>query len=133
MSTKQTNRPLSPHLQVWKWSFTMALSIFHRASGIALVAGMLMVVWMLVSAASGEVAYDCFLTFSKSIIGQIILFGFTGTVYYHLCSGVRHLIMDMGYGITIAQAEKAGKIMFIVAIALTLATWGALKLSNGGM
>lgn len=133
MSIKQANRPLSPHLQIWKWTLTMALSILHRASGIALVAGMMMLVWMLVAAASGEVAYDCFLSFSRSIAGQIMLFGWTGAIYYHLCSGIRHLLMDAGYLLTIPQAERAGKIIFIVAIALTLATWGALKLSNGGI
>lgn len=131
MPTKQAARPLSPHLQVWKWTLTMALSILHRASGIALVAGLLLLVWMLVAAASGPQAYECFLGFARSLIGQIILFGFTGAVYYHLCSGVRHLVMDMGYALTIPQAEKAGKMIFIVAIALTIATWGVLKLSNG--
>ncbi|OFW87195.1 MAG: succinate dehydrogenase, cytochrome b556 subunit [Alphaproteobacteria bacterium RIFCSPHIGHO2_02_FULL_46_13] len=133
MSTKPVNRPLSPHLQVWKWTFTMALSILHRASGIALVAGMLMLVWMLVAAASSEMAYECFLNFSKSIVGQVMLFGWTGALYYHLCSGVRHLLMDAGYLLTIPQADKAGKIIFIVAIAMTLATWGVLKSTNGGM
>jgi len=133
MTTKQANRPLSPHLQVWKWTLTMALSILHRASGVALLAGTLMLVWMLVAAASGEAAYDCFLGFSRSIIGQILLFGWTGAVYYHLFSGIRHLIMDAGYLITIPQADKAGKIIIIVSIAMTLATWGTLKLSTGGM
>ena len=133
MSTKPIMRPLSPHLQVWKWTLTMALSILHRASGIALVAGMLMLVWMLVAAASGEMAYECFLTFSKSIVGQIMLFGWTGALYYHLCSGIRHLLMDAGYLLTIPQAERAGKIIFIVAIAMTLATWGVLKSTGGGM
>lgn len=133
MSAKPVNRPLSPHLQVWKWTFTMALSILHRASGIALVAGMLMLVWMLVAAASGEAAYECFITFSKSIVGQVMLFGWTGALYYHLCSGVRHLLMDAGYLLTIPQAEKAGKIIFIIAISMTLATWGVLKSTNGGL
>lgn len=133
MSSKPLNRPLSPHLQVWKWTFTMALSILHRASGIALVAGTMMLVWMLVAAASGETSYESFLHFAQSLIGQIVLFGFTGTVYYHMCSGIRHLVMDLGYALTIPQAEKAGAIIFIVSIALTLATWGALKLSNGGL
>lgn len=133
MSTKPIVRPLSPHLQVWKWTFTMALSILHRASGIALVGGSLLLVWMLIAAASGETSYNYFLNFAQSIIGQVVLFGFTGTVYYHMCSGIRHFVMDLGYGITVKQAQKAGIIMFIVAIALTLATWGALKFTNGGV
>lgn len=133
MSSKPMNRPLSPHLQVWKWAINMLMSILHRASGIALVAGMLMLVWMLVAAASGEMAYETFLNFSQSIIGQIMLFGWTGALYFHMFSGIRHLIMDMGYLVTIPQSDKAAKIIIIAAIAMTLATWGALKLSNGGM
>lgn len=131
MSANQTNRPLSPHLQVWRWTLTMALSILHRISGIALVLGLLMLVWMLVAAASGQECYEYFLGFAKSIFGQLLLFGWTGAVYYHLCSGIRHLLMDAGYLMTIPQAEKAGKIILIVSIALTLATWGVLK-STGG-
>ena len=133
MSSHQTNRPLSPHLQVWKWTLTMALSILHRASGVALALGLLMVVWMLVSAASGRESYECFLRFSTSIFGQLLLFGWTGAVYYHMCSGIRHLLMDAGYLMTIPQAEKAGKVIFVVSIAMTLATWGVLKLSSGEM
>lgn len=133
MSSKQANRPLSPHLQVWKWTLTMAMSIFHRASGVALVAGMLMLVWMLVAAASGSDAYNCFYSFASSIIGQIMLFGWTGAIYFHLLSGIRHLAMDVGYFINIPQAEKLSKIIIIVAIALTLATWGAVKLTAEGI
>lgn len=133
MSKQTLHRPLSPHLQVWKWTLTMAMSILHRASGIALVAGMLMMVWMLVAAASGQTAYDCFLNFATSIVGQVMLFGWTGALYYHMGSGIRHLLMDAGYLLTIPQAEKAGKIIIIVAVAMTLATWGVVKLSSGEM
>lgn len=133
MSSNKVNRPLSPHLQVWKWTLTMALSILHRASGVALAFGLLMIVWMLVAAASGQASYECFHNFSTSIIGQLLLFGWTGAVYYHMCSGIRHLLMDAGYLMTISQAEKAGKVIFIVSIAMTLATWGVLKLSSGEM
>jgi len=109
----------------------MSLSILHRASGVALVLGLMMIVWMLIAAASGQTAYECFLWFATSIVGQLMLFGWTGAVYYHLCSGIRHLLMDAGYLLTIPQAERAGKIIFIVSIALTLATWGVLKFSGG--
>ncbi len=131
MSSKQANRPLSPHLQVWKWSLTMAMSIFHRASGIALVAGMLMIVWMLVAAASGSDAYECFHGFATSIVGQIMLFGWTGALYFHMFSGIRHLFMDAGYLINIPQAELISKIIIIAALVLTVATWGAVKLTAG--
>lgn len=133
MSSQPVNRPLSPHLQIWAWSLTMALSILHRASGIALSLGTLMLVWMLVSAASGQVAYECFLSFAKSVFGQLLLFGWTGALFFHLCAGIRHLLMDAGYLLTIPQADKAGKMIFIVSIALTLATWGVLKFFSGDM
>ena len=126
-------RPLSPHLQVWKWTLTMALSILHRVSGAALSLGMLMVVWMLFSAASGADSYACFYTFITSFFGQLLLFGWTGAMYFHLCSGIRHLIMDAGYLITVPQATKAGYVIFIVSIAMTFATWGCVKFFFGGV
>ncbi len=122
-----SQRPLSPHLQIWKWSMNMALSIFHRASGIALSVGTLMLVWMLVAAASGPQSYQCFLDFATSWFGQLCLFGWTGALFFHACSGVRHLIMDTGRMITVPAAEKVGVIIFVVSIALTLGTWGCLK------
>ncbi|MBL8640633.1 MAG: succinate dehydrogenase, cytochrome b556 subunit [Alphaproteobacteria bacterium] len=133
MPTKPLERPLSPHLQVWKWTLTMAMSILHRASGIALSVGTLMLVWMLVSAATSPDAYECFKSFATSAIGQIMLFGWTGALFFHLCSGFRHLLMDAGYLLTIPQAERAAKIIFIVSIALTLAVWGMLKTFQGDM
>lgn len=133
MPINPANRPLSPHLQVWKWSITMALSILHRASGIALSVGTLMLVWMLVAAASGEIAYNQFISFASSPLGQVMLFGWTGALFFHLCSGIRHLLMDSGYLLTIPAADRAGKIIFIVATALTIAVWTAVKLTHGGM
>lgn len=131
MSTKQAARPLSPHLQIWRWSLTMAMSILHRASGIALALGTLMLVWMLISAATSADAYATFAHFAHSIIGQIMLFGWTGALYFHLFSGLRHLIMDAGYLLNIQNTDKASKVVIILAIALTIATWGVLKLSRG--
>lgn len=133
MPTKMVNRPLSPHLQVWKWSLTMAMSILHRASGIALAVGTLMLVWMLVAAASGQNSFDTFRNFAQSIIGQIMLFGWTGALYFHMLSGIRHLIMDAGYLLNIQNTDRASKIIIVLAIALTMGTWGVLKFSYGEM
>lgn len=132
MAPRPAQRPLSPHLQVWKWTLTMALSILHRATGIALSVGTLMLVWMLVSAASGQAAYECFLGFASSFVGQLMIFGWMGAMYFHLCSGIRHLLMDAGFLLTIPQAEKAGKIIFVVAITMTLVTWVVLKSYGAG-
>ena len=125
--TNPSSRPLSPHLQVWKWTLTMALSIFHRASGCALAAGTLVLVWWLVAAVGGAGSYDSFQTCISSTAGQVMLFGWSAALYYHLCSGIRHLIMDTGHLLTIKSADKAGIIIFIVTIALTLGTWATLK------
>lgn len=126
-------RPLSPHLQVWKWTLTMALSILHRISGVALSIGALILVWMLVAAATGAGAYDCFSRFITSGFGQLLLFGWTGALYFHICAGIRHLLMDSGYLLTIPQATKAGYVIFIVSIAMTLATWGCVKFFFAGV
>lgn len=122
-----SSRPLSPHLQIWKWSMNMALSILHRATGIALSVGTLMLVWFLMAAATSQEAYDSFTGFASSWFGQLCLFGWTGAMFFHLCSGIRHLIMDTGGMITIPAAEKAGFIIFVVSISLTLGLWGCIK------
>lgn len=125
--SKVAMRPLSPHIQVWKWSMNMTLSILHRASGIANSVGVIMLVWMLSSAAMGPECYDVFHHFISSIVGQIMLFGWTGSTIFHMLTGIRHLIMDSGKMITIAAAERAGIVIFILAVTLTLALWGCVK------
>lgn len=88
------NRPLSPHLMNWKWHVTMASSIFHRVSGVALYIGTFFVTAMIVSAAMGPEAYSVVETIVFSIFGKIIMFGFTAAIIYHLLSGVRHMVWD---------------------------------------
>jgi succinate dehydrogenase / fumarate reductase cytochrome b subunit len=128
MSSVKTNpatdrRPLSPHLQVWKWTITMALSIFHRASGVALSIGTLMIVWWLMAAASGPAAYETFTNFAGSFLGQLMLLGWTAALFYHMLSGIRHLLMDCGFLFEIKDADRAGIIIFVMTIILTLITW----------
>ncbi len=125
--TQSSSRPLSPHLQIWKWTLTMALSIFHRASGCALAIGTVVLVWWLVAAVGGAGAYDSFLTCIKSTTGQVMLFGWSLALYFHLCSGIRHLLMDTGRLLTIKGSDRAGIIIFLATILLTLGTWATLK------
>lgn len=127
-SNGTSKRPLSPHLQVWKWTLTMFLSILHRATGIALSVGTLMLVWWLVAAASGPAAYETFTSFASSTLGQLMLFGWTLAMYLHLCTGTRHLLMDTGRLLTIKQSDRAGIIILLVALGLTISTWACLKL-----
>lgn len=128
MTSRVSTRPLSPHLQIWKWSMNMLLSILHRASGIALSVGSFMLVWFLAAAASGHESYQCFLSVAQSWFGQLCLFGWTGALMFHLCAGTRHIVMDTGRGMTIPQTKKAGFVIFIVSIALTLGMWACVKM-----
>jgi succinate dehydrogenase / fumarate reductase cytochrome b subunit len=105
----------------------MLLSILHRATGVALSAGMLMIVWWLVAAANGAGTYDTFISFVQSWIGQLLLFGWLLSLYFHLCSGIRHLIMDTGRLLAIKETDRAGIIIFIATAVLTLSTWAYLK------
>lgn len=121
--TKRRSRPLSPHLQVYRWSITMALSIMHRVTGSALAVGSLMVVWFLFSIASGPEAYAQFSACAGSWPGQLVLFGWTLAIYFHLCTGIRHLIMDTGRLFVIHDADRFGLFIIITALSLTALTW----------
>ena len=120
-------RPLSPHLQVWKWTLTMALSIFHRATGVALTAGLFLVAWGLASAATSPEAYVQFITCMTSQIGQLMLMGWTFALFFHMGTGTRHLIMDTGRLLTAKQGDMAGVLIILFAIAATAYTWAVVK------
>lgn len=122
-TTQDPARPLSPHLQIYKWQMPMTTSILHRMTGCALAIGTLMVVWMLASAACGPEAYSVFTGFAGSIIGRLMLFGWTVALYYHLCNGIRHLTWDTVHLFKIEQAYLAGYAVFAGTIILTILTW----------
>jgi succinate dehydrogenase / fumarate reductase, cytochrome b subunit len=119
----QVKRPTSPHLQVYAWSLEMALSILHRATGVALGAGSLLVAWWIISIAAGPETYEQFRIIMRSIVGKIILFGFTWSLMLHLCNGVRHLFWDMGKGFDLKDTHRSSKIVFISSILLTVLSW----------
>src|SRR4029079_6150940 len=98
--TARIERPLSPHLQTYRVTLTMALSIIHRATGIALYFGTLLLAWWLIAAASGPAAYAYVQGFTGSIIGKLILFGYTWALLHHLCSGIRYFFWDPRYRFT---------------------------------
>ena len=91
-------RPLSPHLQVYRWPITMAASILNRMTGVALSVGSLLLVWWLVAAAAGPEAFATVQGFAGSWIGMLMLLGWTASLFYHLYGGMRHLVWDAGYG-----------------------------------
>lgn len=116
-------RPLSPHLQIYKPQITMVTSITHRATGIALGVGTLLLAWWLIAVATGPEAYATVTAFMTSWFGQIILFGFTWALFYHLCNGIRHLFWDMGQGFELPTMRKSGMTAIIASVFLTLLTW----------
>lgn len=116
-------RPLSPHLQVYKPLYTMVLSITHRITGIVLSAGSLLFAWWLVAAASGHEAYALYQTCLGSVPGRLLLVGYTLAFFYHLCAGLRHLAFDLGHGIEKAAARRSGMLVVLAALVLTAITW----------
>ncbi len=126
-SPKINNRPLSPHLQVWRWTPTMAMSILHRSTGCALAVGLLIAVWWLVAAAGGAGSYDTFLTFATSTIGQLMLAGWLFALYLHMFSGIRHLVMDTGRWLTVQAGDRAAAVIILSSVFFTLVTWACMK------
>ena len=117
-----SERPLSPHLQVYKPQITSVLSILHRITGVALSAGTLLLTWWLVAAAYGPDAFATAQGFMGSIIGQLILWGFTFALFYHLGNGIRHLAWDFGWGFELSQVRTSGIAMVAFAVGATLVT-----------
>ncbi|WP_448586732.1 succinate dehydrogenase, cytochrome b556 subunit [Thermaurantiacus sp.] len=127
-----TQRPLSPHLTIWKWRPSMAVSILHRVSGHALAfAGLLLFAWWLVAAATSEGAYLRFLAFARSPLGWIVLAGLAWMAFQHLLSGLRHLGMDAGWGYALPTAQRSAIAVFAGAALLALAFVGAFLLGPG--
>lgn len=118
-------RPLSPFMigPYYKPQLTSMLSITHRATGAALAAGTLLVVYWLIAAASGPEAYENARHVLGSMLGQLILFLWTAALYFHLFNGIRHLFWDMGLGFEISTAYKTGKAVMIATAVCTLLTW----------
>ena len=116
----QAERPLSPHLQVYKPQLTSVLSISHRATGIALSVGTVLLVWWLLAAARGPDAYDAVRGFTGSWIGVLLMVGWTYSLFFHLCNGIRHLFWDAGYGFDLPTTYKSGWAVVAVSGALTL-------------
>ena len=116
-------RPISPHLQVYKPQITSVLSIFHRITGVALTFGLILLVAWIFTLSLGEEYFEYFSLFIKSWFGLLILFGFTFALTYHLCNGIRHLFWDAGYGYEIETVHKSGLAVLVVSLVLTILIW----------
>jgi succinate dehydrogenase / fumarate reductase, cytochrome b subunit len=126
----QTGRPLSPHLGIYRWQVQMVTSILHRATGIALAVGTLVVLWGLLALAGGESAWSSFQAVAGSVFGRILLLGWSWALFYHLSNGVRHLLQDAGLGFEKAQFIRSSWLSIIISLVLTVVVW-AIVLSGG--
>lgn len=120
---KPIQRPLSPHLQVYRLPLQALMSISHRASGAALALGTILVTAWLLAAANGEAAYNAMMALARHPIGMLILFGWSAALFYHMCNGIRHMVWDMGFWFKKEHATRSSIGVLIAAAALTACTW----------
>lgn len=115
--------PLSPHLQIYRLPLTAVLSIVHRATGVVLSLGAVLLVWILALAANSAEAYSQLIPHLASWYGQIFLLGLVFSLYMHFCNGIRHLFWDIGMGFELETVDRTAILVIFVATGLTIATW----------
>ena len=115
--------PLSPHLQIYRWHISSLLSITHRISGVINLLALILIFFWLLSLSFGESNYELFLLIINSFFGKFILIGFTWSMSFHILSGIRHLVWDLGYGFEIKTANISGIIVIICSLVLTIIFW----------
>ena len=123
-------RPMSPHLQIWRWHVTMLGSILHRATGVASVAGAIAVTAWLVCLALGPTTYDVFMTYARSPLGLLVWIGLSLAGFVHLTGGLRHMIWDLGGALQPKTASTLTTWSLIVGVLLTVAFWAWLFVSG---
>ncbi len=119
----KVQRPLSPHLQIYRWTWTMAMSIFHRITGVTLYLGTVLLAFWLVAMASGAASYARAEWFFGSIIGYLVLFVYTWVLMHHMLGGLRHFIWDSGVGFGANERFALAKMTLAGSIALTFLIW----------
>ena len=118
-----TERPTSPHLSIYRWPITMTLSILHRVTGVAMSVGLLVLAFWLIAAAIGPEAYGQATALMSSLIGQIVLIGWSFSFFFHLANGVRHFVWDTGRGFEKRQTNASAWVAIIAAILVTAGFW----------
>ena len=118
-----SRNPLSPHIQIYRWHVSSLLSITHRISGVKNLLALILIFFWLLVLSFGENNYELFLLGINSFLGKFILIGFTWSMSFHLLSGIRHLVWDLGYGFEIKTANISGVIVIISSLALTIIFW----------
>ena len=115
--------PLSPHLQIYRWHISSLLSITHRIVGVINLLALILIFFWLLTLSFDESNYELFLLIINSFFGKFILIGFTWSMIFHLLSGIRHLVWDLGYGFEIQTANISGIIVIIFSLVLTIIFW----------
>jgi succinate dehydrogenase / fumarate reductase cytochrome b subunit len=131
-SKMPAERPLSPHLSIYRWPAPMAMSIAHRITGGALYFGTLLVAWWLIATAAGPNPYATVAGFMASFFGRLILFGYTWALIHHMLGGIRHLIWDTGHGFAPSERQWLAHATWIGSVSLTLILWVLGYLVMGG-
>ena len=116
-------RPLSPHLSIYRWPISMTLSILHRMTGVALSAGLLALVFWLESIAFGEASYQMFAGWIDTPVGKLLLLGWSFSLFFHLSNGIRHLFWDAGVGFEKRQTDVSAWLVLIATVVLTASYW----------
>ncbi|MBZ9790639.1 succinate dehydrogenase, cytochrome b556 subunit [Rhizobium sp. 3T7] len=123
MANVTNNRPLSPHLQIYKPNPTMVMSIVHRITGGALYVGTLLVAWWLIAAATGQAYYEWVNWILSSIVGKLVLLGYTWALLHHMVGGLRHFVWDLGYGFDKEVSTKMAQASIVISLCLTVVVW----------
>ncbi|MFN7416460.1 succinate dehydrogenase, cytochrome b556 subunit [Phenylobacterium sp.] len=123
MTAPVRERPMSPHLQVWRWHLTMFTSILHRATGVALYGGAVIVTAWALALGAGPDAYQGFTELMASPLGRLVLVGLTLSVFYHLANGLRHLFWDAGLGLSVTTSYQSGVMAMAFSVVATVIVW----------
>lgn len=127
-----SNRPLSPHLQVYKPQLTSLLSVTHRGTGVVLGGGVPFLMYWIWSLTGGAAEYQQAQAFFGSFIGRLLLLGFSFSFFYHFCNGIRHLVWDIGWGLELKDVYRGGWIVLAASGVLTIVTWLVAYALRGG-
>lgn len=132
MARTQDQRPLSPHVGIYRWQISNTLSILHRLTGVALSIGLLVFAAWLYSAAYSPECYAMIQDYAATLLGKLALFGWTVAFYYHLGNGMRHLNWDMGRGFKLDEMARSGWVVVVFTLSMSVFTW-AMILHNLGV
>lgn len=126
------DRPLSPHLQVYHFGWTMGFSILHRVTGVGLSLGTVLLLWWLLAMMQGPEAYAQAQAFFAHWFGRLLLFGWSLALIYHFCNGIRHLLWDTGWGLDLVTARASAMVVAVATVLLTGLVWAAAYGLLGG-